>query len=1014
MDRKIHIYAILALLCLDCVFASAQGGYTVQGTVTDQVGPVIGAAVVELGTSNGTSTGPDGGYSLTVSGPSAWVEISCVGYISQTFEAASLPGTVALKEDSQYLDESVVVGYGTVRKDDLTGSISAIRADDINRGAVVSTQDMLKGKVAGLLVTPGDGGPGSGSRIRIRGSASLNASNDPLIVIDGVPVAQGAGGAMSNPLDLLNPNDIESFTVLKDASSAAIYGSRASNGVIIITTRKGMGGAPKVSYNGSVSVQNASSRIPVMTASELTEFYSQIYPAGTQAGDRIARLTGDSQTDWQDLIFRTAFATEHNVSVYGNYRSMMPYRASASYSAQQGTLEASCYDRGTIDISVAPEFLDKHLKFDFNAKGVYAYSDYTDGGTVLNAAFFNPTQDPFWRNPDGTIDYTTTNGYWNYGNGRAQEFSPNVLVGPSPLSQLYDNISDARSGRFIGRAAVDYKVHGFEALSLNLSVGLDITRTRSYNGVRPGSFQAYSDTDNLRIGEHDKGWNISRSQLLEAYADYNETWGRHHLDVMAGYSWQNNYWANRSITYYNVTDEVKLSPGQTIDSRYLTYRNENYLVSFYGRVNYSFDSRYVFTFTARADGSSKFAAAHRWGFFPSGAFAWNIAQEPFMKPVKEVSTLKLRVSAGMTGQQDGIGDYVHLARYNISNNGSYMYNMGGGNFMHTITPVSYDPTIRWETTLTYNVGLDFGFFNERISGSVDAYISDTKDLLNSVQVPMGSSFGNRLMTNIGSIRNRGLEFALSAIPVQRAGWSVQVGFNGAFQNTVFTKLNPTQDDSYYIEAGNISKGTGGYLCRQMVGYAPYTYYTYEQRLYPDGVPIQNEFVDRDGDGTITENDRYMTGKSAAPDFFYGLALKVTYRDWDFGANGHGSAGTWVFNDFASANSTASLDLNSGALPNQALLVRQTQFTAPNSAQQWYSDYFLENASFFRLDDISLGYTFRNVGMWHTDIRLGLGMQNVFILTGYSGMDPEVISKTGIDNVTWPRPRTYSLRLNVNF
>ena len=385
-----------------------------------------------------------------------------------------------------------------------------------------------------------------------------------------------------------------------------------------------------------------------------------------------------------------------------------------------------------------------------------------------------------------------------------------------------------------------------------------------------------------------------------------------------------------------------------------------------------------------------------------------------MKPYKAVSTLKLRLSAGMTGQQDGIGDYVHLARYNITSNPSYLYNMGNSDYVYPVTPLAYDPTIRWETTITYNIGIDYGFFNDRLSGSIDAYLADTKDLLNSVQVPMGSNFGNKLTTNVGSLRNKGLEFSISAIPVQKPGLSVQVGFNGTFQNTVFTKLNPTEDKGYYIEVGNISKGTGGYLSRQMTGYSPYTYYLYQQKYDSTGHPIQNEFVDRDGDGSITENDRYMTGKSPSPKFFYGLNMKVTYMNWDFGLNGHGAAGTWVFNDFASANSTASLDLNSGALPNQARLVKDTGFTAPNSARQWYSDYFLENASFFRLDDISLGYTFRSIGRWETDVRLGLGLQNVFVLTPYSGMDPEVISETGIDNIVWPRPRTYSLRVNINF
>ena len=1014
MNRLIIICVAFALSCAGGAFAFAQGSFRVGGTVADEVGPVIGATVLEVGTSNGTTTDADGRYKLMVSGPLAKVEVSCVGYVPQTYQAGSLPKVVKLEEDAEYIDEIVVIGYGTVKKDDLTGSVSAIRAEDLNRGTVVNTQDMLKGKVAGLLVTPGDGGPGSGSRIRIRGSASLNASNDPLIVIDGVPIAQGAGGAMSNPLDLLNPNDIESFTVLKDASAAAIYGSRASNGVIIITTKKGFGSKPQVNYAGSFSLQHASKKVPVMSPQEVMGFYSDVFPSGTLTGDRIAELAGDSQTDWQDLVFRTAFSTEHNVSVRGNYMDRMSYRGSLAYSGQEGTLKEARYDRGTLDMNISPNFLDKHLTLDFNAKAVYSRSDYTDGGTVAKAAFFNPTADPFWRNADGSIDYTTTNGYWNYGNGRGENFSPNALVGPSPLSMLYDNISHANSIRFIGRVAADYKVHGLEDLNFNVSASLDITDTDSYSGVRPGSFQAYTDTENLRVGQHTKGVIISRSQVLEAYADYKHSWGIHSLDAMAGYSWQNNWAGNRYVDYFNVTNEVKLNPGETAESRYTWSKSENYLVSFYGRVNYSIDSKYVFTFTARGDGSSKFAKDYRWGFFPSGAFAWNMKKEPFLADVKDVSEMKLRLSAGLTGQQDGIGDYIHLSRYNIYVDSYHKYDMGGSNFMGMLFPQAYDPTIRWETTMTWNLGVDYGFFDNRLSGSVDAYIRNTRNLLNSVQMPMGANFGNKLMTNIGSIRNEGFEFAINGVPVQTHDWSVNVGFNGTFQSTVFTKLNPTEDKNYYIETGTISKGTGGYLCRQMVGYAPYTYYLYQQKYGSDGRPLQNEFVDMDGDGTITEGDRYMTGKSASPKFYYGINVKVTYKDWDFGINGHGSAGNWLFNDFASANSTASLDLNSGALPNQALLVKRTGFTAPNSGEQWYSDYFLENASFFRLDDMNLGYTFRGIGPWDTDIRVGFSVQNLFLLTGYSGMDPESVAENGIDNAMWPRPRTYSLRLNVNF
>ena len=1014
MDRVRNIMASLLMAFAGGAVLYAQGGYGVSGTVVDQMGPVIGATVVEQGTQNGTATGIDGSFSLTVASPDSPVEISCIGYAAQTYQASQMPQTITLKEDNQYLDEVVVIGYGTVRKDDMTGSVSAIKAEDLNRGAMTNTQDMLKGKIAGVLVSPGDGGPGSGSRIRIRGSASLNASNDPLIVIDGVPVASGAAGGMSNPLDLLNPNDIESFSVLKDASAAAIYGSRASNGVILITTRKGKGNRPQVAYSGSFSVLQNTGTVPVMDAAELTEFYAKVYPAGTLNGDKVAGLLKGADTDWQSMVFRTALATEHSLSLYGNLRSRMPYRAALAYTGQTGTLKGSAYDRGTVDINLTPDFLDKHLSLDISTKAVIARSDYTDSGVIRNAAFYNPTQDPYWRKPDGSVDYSTTNGYWNYGNGRGKEFSPNTLVGPSPLSQLYDNISNADSDRFIGRLALNYKVHGFEALSFNVSAGLDIARTDSFNGVRPGSFQAYADTDNLGIGKYVRGRSISRSQLIETYADFSKTWGKHDVKLLAGYSWQNNWWANRSITYFNETHEIMLNPGQTAAERYLWYRNENFLVSFYGRANWSIDSRYVFTFSARGDGSSKFAKASRWGFFPSGAFAWNIAREPFMKGVKAVSSLKVRVSAGLTGQQDGIGDYVHFARYVKNNEGYLTYNMGSSEYYNLLTPQAYDPLIKWETTMTYNAGIDFGFFDERLTGSIDAYLRDTKDLLNAVQIPMGVNFGNRLMTNVGSIRNKGLEVSLSGIPLKRGDWSMQVGVNGTFQNTVFTRLNITDDPGYYIETGNISRGTGGYLCRQMVGYAPYTYFTYEQKYDADGDPVQNEFVDRDGDGSITEKDRYMTGKSATPKFYYGLNMKVSFRAWDFGFNGHGAAGTWVFNDFMSANSTASLDLNAGNLPNQARLVKKTGFTAPNSARQWYSDYFLENASFFRLDDITLGYTFAVIGKWETSIRLAAGVQNVFILTGYSGMDPEVISENGIDNTIWPRPRTYSLRLNVNF
>ena len=1026
MNRIKTLCASLVLFCMMGVSVFAQGGYEVKGVVVDAIGPIIGATVIEQGTTNGTSTGLDGDYVLTVSSANAVVEVSCIGYATQTFVASQLPQTVTLAEDTQFLDEVVVIGYGTVKKEDMTGSITAIKSEELNRGAMVSTQDMLKGKVPGLLITPGDGGPGSGSTIRIRGAASLNASNDPLIVIDGVPIAREGGFGMSNPLDMINPNDIDSFTVLKDASSAAIYGSRASNGVILITTKKGKGNRPQVSYSGSVSVQQNSRKLQVMSPDEFRGFIKDTYgiywegenlmgDTSTPAGKAIAaRLSKDQNVDYQDIIFKTAITHDHNVSVSGNVNERMPYRASLGYTDQAGTLVGSTYDKGTLDFSLSPNFFDKHLTLNLNAKGVYTYSNYADGGVVGNAAFFNPTQDPYFRLEDGvTIDKETCNGYFNYGTGRGENFAPNTLLGVGPMSQLYDRISFGTSRRLIASAGIDYKVHGLESLRFNVTASTDVSDYNNKNGSVVGSYQAWSDTENRGIGQYSKEWQLRRSSALEAYANYNETWGIHNLDVMAGYSWQHFYGSNRTVSYFNVTDEVKLNEGETAEGRYPTWRWESFLVSFYGRINYSIASKYLFTFSLRNDGSSRFSPDTRWGLFPSGAFAWNIKEEGFLKDVKPVSQLKLRLSAGMTGQQDGIGEYAHLSRYGLSTDVYQQYFMGSDGFQFMWTPGAYDPNIKWETTTTYNVGVDFGFLGDRITGNVDAYLRNTDDLLNSVLTPMGSNFGNTVLTNVGSMQNKGIEFALNFIPVQTNDWHLSIGVNGTFQDTKFTKLNATDDDSYYIQTSGISHGTGSYVGRHQVGYAPYSYWVFKQLYDSEGMPIQNAFVDLNEDGVINNDDKYCAG-DPNPDFYYGLNLKLSYKNWDFGFNGHGSFGYKVFNDFASNNSTAYFDVNAGNLPNFATAVKRTGFTQISGDYQFFSDFYLEDASFFRMDDINLGYTFKDLGKWGGNIRVAASCQNVFVLTKYSGIDPEINSTDGVDRTFWPRPRTFSVRLNINF
>ena len=1001
--------ALLAMAIPAQVFAQS-GKYEVKGVVVDSTGtPVIGASVAEQGTTNGITTDVNGQFVLNVQGEQSIVQISFIGYVTKSLAASSTElQYVVLEDDSAMIDDVVVIGYGTVKKDDLTGSVVAIKAEELNRGAVVSTQDMMQGKVPGLQIIPGDGGPNSGSTIRIRGAASLNASNDPLIVIDGVPVASDAGSGMANPLSLVNPNDIESFTVLKDASAAAIYGSRASNGVIIITTKKGKGNKVNVSYNGSFSVSTNSDTMQVMSPEQFRDYITTTF-AGTPSLADATKYMGDANTDWQSLVFRTGLSHDHNASVYGNYENILPYRASLGYTGQQGTLQTSNFDRATLDLSLSPKFFKEHLTVALNAKGVYTHQNYADGGVVGTAAFYNPTVDPYWYNEDGTIDTSTTNGYYNVGSGRGEAFSPNGLAAENPLSMLYDKEKYAETWRTLGNLALDYKVHGLEALRFNLNLGLDWSKTFEYDGVRPGSIQAWKNGDAKGWGMHTKKNWLRRNQVLDFYGNYNETWGKHNLDAMLGYSWQHFYGADRSVTYYNETlQQYEKSTGALS-------QEESFLVSFYGRINYSYDSRYLFTFTLRADGSSKFSKDNRWGYFPSAAFAWNAKNESFLKDVDVVSTLKLRLGYGQTGQQE-IGNYQYLARYSVSSNDKdHMANMGDAGYSHLLSPKAYNPNIKWETTTTYNIGVDFGLWDGLVNASVDVYRRDTKDLLNWVTTPMGANFGTNLLTNVGSMRNEGVEFSVDVNPIRTADWSLRIGFNGTFQDTYFTKLNNINDPNYAIYTSSPGTGRTGGADLQMhtVGSAPYTFYTFQQLYDAEGNPIQNAFVDRNKNGQLDQGDRYNTGKSPAPDFFYGLNLKLSYKNWDFGFNGHGSVGNYAFNSFFAGHASSAFDTRAG-LSNFATTVLRTGWTATGISEQDYSDLYLEDASFFRMDDINLGYTFEKVGNTDLNIRVAAGVQNVFVITKYSGVDPEVSGVTGIDGTIWPRPRIYSLRVNLNF
>lgn len=989
---------------------------TVKGVVLDNTGmAIIGANVLVKGTGNGTSTNIDGNFTIKANKGDI-IAVSYIGYQPQEQPASELMKFV-LHENEELLDEVVVIGYGTVKKTDLTGSITAIKAEDINRGAVTSPDQMLQGKVPGLLVTPAAGDPTGSATIRIRGAASLKAKNDPLIVIDGVPVTAEGGAGMANPLASVNPNDIDTYTVLKDASATAIYGSRASNGVIIITTKKGTGKNVQVSYNSSYSLKQNSSTLDVMTGDQYRDYMRSTY-AGTSRLETVESLMGTANTNWQDLIYRTAFTTDQNLSVYGNVKGKFPYRVSMGYTYDEATLKVGDNQRANLSISMTPKFFDDHLSVNINAKGIYNKANYPNSGAVGSAISFTPTQEPYFRNADGSINKELFNGYWNWNVGG--QVSTNY--GINPLSQLYDYTNRNDSWRSLGNVQLDYKIHGLEDLRLNLNLGYDVARTDGYKYAALGSVTSARNNMSGR-DLYEEYANTNSNTLLELYANYNKQFGIHHLDVMAGYSWQHNYVKYDNISYYNANrDEVYLdSPSD---------RREYYLLSFFGRVNYSIDSKYLFTFSLRDDASSRFSKENRWGLFPSAAFAWNIVEEDFIKDHQTpLSNLKIRLGWGRTGQQDiGMDNcYAYQPRYVISTSPNMMIpgfpGLGDGvdGYAYTISPMAYNKNIKWETTETYNVGVDFGFLNGRISGSVDAYLRHTYDLLNDITTPLGSNFSNTVITNVGDMENKGVEVNLNFVPIETKDLHWDINLNGTWQDTKITKLSNVPTEDYLgVRVGSNLSGTSGYSSLYRVGYAPYTYHLFQQVYDSNGNPIENALVDRNGDGQITQDDRYVTGKSIMPYFYFGISTQIVYKNWDFGFNAHGSLGGYALNKVAKDNSSGYKDdYTKGYIDNLMPICQKTGWTESLTEFQHFSDMFLEDASFFRMDDINVGYTFDKIKNWKGKIRIGASVQNVFVITKYSGLDPELTVNSsgeldGVDQNLIPRPRLYTLRLNINF
>lgn len=987
---------------------------TVNGTVTDTQGePIVGANIVVKGTTNGTITDLDGNFRLTAD-PEVTLVVSFVGYVTQELPAQPLM-QITLAENTELLDEVVVIGYGQVKKNDLSGSVVAIKAEDMNKGAVTSPQELIQGRVPGLYVSAGDGQPGAGSSIRIRGGASLNASNDPLIVIDGIPVANDAAPGTPNALATINPNDIETFTVLKDASATAIYGSRASNGVIIITTKKGTQDRIKVHYAGTFTMKDPYKRLKVMEADEFREATIRQYPLGTTLGDAAQSMINQypgQATDWQDEIFRTGMAIDQNISVGGKL-GFMPFRTSLGYNTEKGTLRTSHYDRYTASFNLSPKFLDDHLSVDVNVKGTVNKTRFAESGAVSAAAFFDPTKPVY--NETGRY-----NGYWTWETVSESDgvtsYYPNTLASVNPLAILEQYNNHGTTRRSLGNLQVDYKIHGFEDLRANLNLGYDVAKSTGSRFDESGSPQAALNTTFKDIGQGATWNSLRRNLLLDFYLNYNKEISsiQSRIDAMVGYSWQHFYNSDYDITKSNPTDAGEKEGWTYVDVERRFWQDgfhriprENYLVSFFGRLNYHFMDRYLLTATLRRDGSSRFSSNNRWGTFPSVAFAWTVLNEPWMETWRGTfSNLKLRLGYGVTGQQE-IGDYLYLPTYSLGTNptGQYLNS-------YLLKPNGYSPDLKWEETATYNLGIDFGLLNNRITGSLEYYDKRTKDLLNSVSAPAGTNFTNIITANVGRMKNQGVEFNVNAVAIQGKDFSWELGYNITWNKSRITKLTATYNPNYPgISAGNAPFATGTTIQYHQVGYAPGTFYLYQQVYDDEGHPIQNAVVDRNNDGEITQADQYFTGKSPMPKVFMGLNSQFKYKNWDLGFNLRANFGNYVFNGFAADHTTLYHFNNQGFINNYSMDAVKYGWTHMSENYQKTSDLYLENASFLKMDNITLGYSFDKFFTEKLSGRISASVQNVFTITGYSGLDPECAA---IDSNIWPRSRTFTIGLNLNF
>lgn len=975
---------LVALFVIGCLQLMAQTR-TIKGEVTDaQNGEaLIGATVMVEGEKGGTVTDFDGNFSLQVSSSAKKIKVSYIGYIDKVLSVSDNM-KVKLESDSKALADVVVIGYGTARKSDLTGSVATVKSKDFNKGLVSSPEQLINGKVSGVQIMSNSGSASAGSTIRVRGGASLNASNDPLIVLDGVPLEQGGiSGNSSNFLSMINPSDIESMTVLKDASSTAIYGSRASNGVIIITTKKGQQGAVKVNFNTTNSLQTRAQMVDMLSRDEFVNVINQF---GT---DNQKSLLGTANTDWNDEVYRTAFGTDNNLSVSGSIDKWLPFRVSVGYYNQSGLVRKDNVERWTGNVVLTPSFFQDHLKLTINAKGTLNNNSFNNGGAVWAAATFNPT----------IPVYSGNDKYGGYNEALdADGYPVNAGVrNPRGLVDLYD--SKSKVSRFIGSMDVDYKVHFLPELKLHATVGADYAKGDGTVYVPAYAAQSYNKDESLGGSDYKYGPQKNENRLLTLYANYAKYFEdiKSNVDLTAGYDYQ--YWKSTTPLYYTKSAAgTNLSTVKASDYRHV-------MLSYYGRINYSFDGKYLLTATVRRDASSRFSKDTRWGTFPSVALGWTLTEEPWLKNQKVLSNLKLRASYGVTGQQEGIGNYNYLPVYTSSVTGAEAFI--NGQYINTYRPEAYVSDLKWETTTSWNFGLDFGFLDGRIGGAIDFYTRKTKDLLASVPTAAGTNFSKTILTNVGNVDSKGIEVSLNATPIQTKDWEWNLSYNFTWQNMKVKNLSLTKGGSQT----NVKVGPSIDAYQFQVlseGYEPYMFYVYHQ-LYDSktGKPIEGAYADLNNDGEINESDLYRY-HSPAPKYIMGLSTSLRYKQLTLGMSFRANIDNYVYNGMGmSTGAFETVSYNNSQLNNLNTSFLKTGF----KTRQYLSDYYVENASFLKLDNLSLSYNVGKINKW-ASLTVSAMVQNVFTITGYSGTDPEV--PNGMDNSFYPRPRTYSVSLGLQF